>query len=90
MNLYIQIISLLFSFGFGIFFSCFVYFNRKIIYNDNVFIKLFGTFLVVLIGMLLYFIILRKINYGIFHPYLLLVMTFGYYVPVLFAHILKK
>jgi len=90
MDLYTQIITLLFSFLYGIFFSLFVGVNYKIIYNDKQWIKLLGTFLVVMIGVLLYFVLLRKINYAAFHPYLLLVIILGFYLEKTIANYFKK
>ncbi len=90
MDLYIQIISLLFSFFYGIFFSLFVSVNYKIIYNDKKWIKLLGTFLVVMVSVLLYFVLLRKINYAVFHPYLLLVLILGFALEKRIANHFKK
>ncbi len=90
MDLYTQIISLLFSFFYGIFFSLFVGVNYKIIYNDKKWIKLLGTFLVVMISVLLYFVLLRKINYAVFHPYLLLVLILGFALEKGIANHFKK
>jgi len=90
MDLYTQIITLLFSFLFGIFFSLFVGVNYKIIYNDKKWIKLLGTFLVVLISILIYFVLLRKINYAAFHPYLLLAIVLGFCLEKKIANHFKK
>lgn len=78
MDLQTQIITLTFSFFYGIFFAVFIGINYKIIYHDKKYIKLIGSFLIVLLGVLLYFIILRKINYAAFHPYCLLMLTIGF------------
>ncbi len=80
MNLKIQIISLLFSFLFGIFFSLFLIINNKIIYNKFKIVRFFGSFLIVLVSVLLYFIFLQKINNSYFHPYLLLMIILGYFL----------
>lgn len=79
MTLDVQIISLVFSYSFGIFFSLFLNLNHKIIFNSHKFIKILGTSLVVLISNLTYFIILMKINNAIFHPYELLMIILGFY-----------
>jgi len=78
MNLKIQIISLLFSFLFGIFFSLFLKLNNKIIFSKYKIIRLFGSFLIILVSVLIYFICLQKINNSIFHPYLLLMIVIGF------------
>lgn len=90
MDLSIQITTFLFSFIFGIFFSLFVRVNYKIIYNDKKWIKFLGTFLVVIISVLVYFVLLKKINYAAFHPYLLLAIFLGYYLEKRIANHFKK
>ena len=78
MSLKIQIISLLFSFLFGILFSLFLKINDKIIFSRFIFVKLFGSFLIILVSVLFYFICLQKINNSIFHPYLLFMIALGF------------
>ena len=90
MDLHTQIITLLFSFAYGIFFSLFTRVNYKIIYHDEKWIKLLGTFLVVMISTLLYFVLLLKINYGAFHPYCLLVLLVGFLLEHRIAKHFKK
>lgn len=90
MPLNIQIISLVFSFLFGIFFSLFLNINHKIIYNDKKIIKLIGTTLVIFSSVLLYFIMLRKINNASFHPYELIMIVLGFYLENLIKKIIKK
>ncbi len=80
MSLDVQIISLIFSFFFGIVFSLFLNINYKIIFSQNKIIKLIGTILIVFSSTLLYFIILKKINNAIFHPYELFMIVFGFYI----------
>ncbi len=77
MNLNTQIVTLLFSFLYGIFCGLFLKYNRKIIYHKKRIIKYLGSFLVVFICLLLYFIILKRINNAFFHPYCLIVSTVG-------------
>ena len=90
MDLQVQIITLLFSFVYGIFFYLFARVNYKIIYHDKKLIKLLGTFLVVMISVLLYFVLLLKINYGAFHPYCLFVLLLGFYIEMRIAKHFKK
>ena len=90
MDLETQIITLAFSFLYGIFFSLFVTVNHKIIYNSKKWIKLLGTFLVVLISVLSYFLILRFINDAAFHPYCLIMLIAGYYLEQIIAKHFKK
>ena len=78
MNLIIQIKLIIFSFVFGIFFNLFLNINCKFIYSYNTFIKIISSFLFVLINIILYFIVLNKINNGIFHIYSLLIILLTY------------
>ena len=78
MTLKIQIISLIVSFLYGIFFSFLLNINYKIIYNNNKFIKIFGTFLFIVFNSLLYFLILLKVNNGIVHIYCILSLICGF------------
>ena len=78
MPLNIQIISLFFSFAFGIFFSFFLDLNHKIIYSTKKIIKLIGTTLVVFLSALIYFTCLLKINNATFHPYELIMIILGF------------
>ena len=68
----------------------FVSVNHKIIYHEKKIIKLLGTFLVIIISTLVYFLLLRKINYAAFHPYCLIVLTLGYYLSCMIAKKIKK
>ena len=72
MNIKLQITTLLFSFLYGIFFSFFLSLNYKFIYSDKKILKTIISFL------LLYFIILKKINYGVFHVYEILMIILGF------------
>lgn len=78
MNIKIQIITLVVSFFYGIFFSLFLSLNYRFIYSDKKIIKVIISFLVIIVSVLLYFIILRKINYGIFHAYEILAIILGF------------
>ncbi len=78
MTLDLQIVTLVFSFFFGAFFSLFLRLNYKIIYHNSKFIKLLGSFLVVIITILSYFIVLQKLDNAIFHPYHLLLLILGF------------
>ncbi len=78
MTLKLQIISLLVSFIFGIFFSFLLNINYKIIYNEKKIKKIIGTFLFVIFNSLFYFYILLKINNGIVHIYCIFSIILGY------------
>ena len=78
MSLLIQIKLILFSFVFGIFFNIFLNINCKFIYSYNKLLKIISSLLFVLINVLLYFIILNKINNGIFHIYSIFIIFLTY------------
>ncbi len=78
MTLQIQIQTLLFSFLFGICFSACLTFNYKLIYHEKKRYKITATFLFVIGGILLYFIGIRRVNEGIFHPYSALMIIAGF------------
>lgn len=90
MELNVQIISLISSFIFGIFFSLFLNLNYKIIYNSKKIIKIIGTTLVVFSSGLIYFIMLMHINNATFHPYELIMIMLGFYIENLLRKTLKK
>ncbi len=80
MTLSIQITTSLFSFLYGIIFYLFLKLNSKMIYNSNKTIKHLGTMLVITITMMIYFLILKKLNDALFHPYHLILIVTGYYL----------
>lgn len=86
MTLDLQIITLIFSFFFGAFFSLFLRLNYKIIYHSSKFIKLFGSFLIVIITVLGYFLVLQYLDNAKFHPYHLLLLILGFTC----SHILEQ
>ena len=90
MELSVQIISLIFSFFYGVFFGLFVSLNYKIIYNEKKFVKYLGSFLVIFVSTLLYFIILRKINYADMHIYCLIVLSVGFWLYNFIVKRIKK
>ena len=90
MNIKLQIETLLVSFLYGIFFSFFLGLNYKYIYSDKKIFKIIISFLLIGINVLLYFIILKKINYGIFHVYEILALTTGFCMQNWLAHIIAK
>lgn len=99
MNLTIQLNLLAFSFFYGIFVSLLINLNYKLLYNENKLIKILSTILFVGVNVLLYFIILLRINNGILHFYSLLIIVVGFIlenyierklVPKLVAYLKKK
>ena len=79
MSLHIQLLTLLSSFLFGIFFYFQVFLIYKIPVINNI-IKLIINLLLVITNVLLYFIILRYINEGIFNIYCLFTILLGYFI----------
>ncbi len=80
MSIKTQVLSLLFSLAYGGFFSFIYHINYKYIYGQKRIYAITITFLVVFNGALLYYLILRQINYGILHPYFLLMLIMGFYL----------
>lgn len=78
MSLEIQIHTLLFSFFFGVCFSLLVTINYKLIYHTKKGYQIICTFLIVIGSILAYFIGIRKVNDGIFHPYAALMIIVGF------------
>lgn len=82
MSLSVQISTLIASFLYGIFFSIMLDINYHFLYESKKGYKIAISFLFITLNVLLYFIILRKINYGIFHSYSMIAIVLG----VLFHH----
>lgn len=78
MALRIQIISLLFSFVFGIFFSICTNLNYRYLFTKKLVFKIIITGVYIMDCSLLYFLIMRKINQGIINYYFILFVGLGY------------
>lgn len=78
MNLKLQIITLLFSFFFGALFSFLLTIQYRFLYARVKWFQYLFTILFVFVMTLFYFVVLRKINYGIIHPYSILSILVGY------------
>ena len=92
MILIIQIRSLAFSFIYGIFFAFKYKINRKFLISNYIFFKIIINLLFMLDHVLLYFILLSKINNGMLHIYFLLTYLLGIitYVYLFDISILNK
>jgi hypothetical protein len=77
-NLRIQVISIVISYLYGIFFSIMLNVNSKYIYNEIKKKRLLFNFLFVFDNILLYFIILRYVNEGILHYYFIIALILGF------------
>lgn len=75
-----QLISLLFSFLYGIVFFVFIKINYSILFNVNKVIKILGTFFIMIDMALGYFVILKFINFGVIHIYFFVVFLFGWFI----------
>ena len=73
-----QILTIVFSFIYGIIFYFLLEINYKYIYYGNKIYRIIVTLLFVLCNTIIYFIMLRKINYGIVHIYFLFCLLTGY------------
>ena len=90
MILGVQIISLVVSFCYGIFFYLTLELNSKLLYTSRLWLRIIVSFLFVLFHTLLYFLILMKINYGYVHVYFFLCMIGGYWIcKVVYKKIVK-
>lgn len=78
MDIKIQLLVILFSFIYGIFYYYITYLNKIIIFKKPLIIQMFITFLLVFNSVLLYMIILFKINSAQYHIYFLLCVISGY------------
>lgn len=85
MTIKIQLLSLIFSFFYGIFFYLMYQLCYKILHNKK--IKVISNIIFVILNTLLYFYFLLKINNGIVHIYLLFSSLFGY---ILCSYTTKK
>ena len=80
MILKLQLYSLICSFIFGIFVYLTLGLIHKLIYSNNVYVKIFFSLIYSLVISIIYFIILLNINNGIIHIYFLLMVIAGYTV----------
>lgn len=91
MSLDIQIKSLVFSFLYGIFFSIFFRLNYKYLYFEKLWIRIIISVLFSLDMSILYFVILKEINFGIIHPYFIGMIVLGFILANYFYnHKLRK
>lgn len=94
MDLHTQILTLLISFLYGILFSIFVNLNYKYLYQKNVILRILFTFAFIIINVLIYFILMKKINQAILHPYSIGMIFLGFslehhFHPLVAKHIKK-
>ena len=90
MDIKIQIISLIASYVFGILFYILNKINSKIIYQKNRIIQSLSTILFIYNIVLLYIIIMFKINHGTFHIYFIFMIILGFITTRLLTGKIKK
>jgi len=90
MDIIVQIKTIIFSLFYGVFFSFFLGLNYKYITGSRKFFGFILTFMFIIVNVLLYFIVLRKINYGVFHYYEILSIIFGFILENLIYHLVYK
>jgi hypothetical protein len=78
MNSYIQLLTLVGSFIYGVILYYLNIFNRYIIKGKNILFKLLISILYVFNISLVYVCFLYKLNYGVLHIYNILFMLAGY------------
>ena len=78
MSSYLQVLSFLVSFLFGVFFYLLSRYNKYILKSKNVFIKYLVTLVFVIDMVILYVYFMYKINYGNIHKYFVLLVIIGY------------
>lgn len=86
MSLDLQIKTILFSFLFGIYLSIILCINYKLIYHDKKMIRILSTFVLIIGNVVLYFLLLQKINQGMLHLYGILFIIIGYLLEHFLHH----
>lgn len=78
MDLKLQILSILFSFGYGIISSYLYNLNYNFIHNTTILYKLVINILFCVNLGLIYFILIKVINYGVVHVYFVFSFVVGF------------
>lgn len=85
MSSYIQVISFIASFFYGIFFYFLTRFNRFMLSNKNNFIKFLVTLVFIIDIVILYIYLMYRINFGMIHPYFASFVVIGFiFMSILF------
>ncbi len=90
MSLDTQIISLLFSFGYGIFVSYLFNFNYNFIYLSSLLYRIVINILFTTDLALVYFLLIKVINYGVIHIYFVFAFLLGFILFVNRYKFLRK
>ncbi len=78
MSVDIQIICIIVSFLYGIFIKICNLINSTLIKNNNKYINIISNVIYMYILVILYIILIYKINKGIFHIYFIIMILLGY------------
>ncbi|HIT37357.1 MAG TPA: hypothetical protein IAB59_02610 [Candidatus Onthousia faecipullorum] len=79
MSLTEQVIALIFSFIYGGVLSVLYNFNYNLLFYKNIVVKIIFNILFVLDLVLLYFLVMRRINNAIIHPYFYIFIILGFF-----------
>ena len=74
-----QIKTIIFSIIYGIIFSCLIDVNHKYLTKNKI-INILITFIFIIVSVIIYFILLRKINNGIFNNYEIICIILGFVI----------
>ena len=80
MSINIQIICMLVSFIYGFILKLLLIINKLLTKNNNKYINIISKIIYTYIIVILYIIIIYKINKGIFHIYFIILILLGYYL----------
>ncbi len=78
MRLSVQVISMIVSFLYGIFLSFLINLNYRFLFMGKKLMRILTNLLFALDTSLFYFLMIKKINEGIIHPYFYLLITIGF------------
>lgn len=90
MSLKLQIISITFSFLYGVFFAGIILLFKNYLYHNNKYLKIIFNFIFCIINTMIYFFLLSKINEGILHYYLFIAIILGFFVFQYLKRIIEK
>lgn len=90
MSLNEQILSLVFSFVYGLFLAFAYNFNYNLLFNKTKVFKVILNLLLVLDLVLIYFILIKKINGGIIHPYFYFLIVIGFILNFNYSKKLRR
>ena len=84
-----QIKTIIFSIIYGIIFSCLIDVNHRYLTKNKI-INILITFIFIMLSVLIYFILLRKINNGIFNNYEIICIILGFVIENLIHSKVEK